>query len=242
MSVKVNLLPREYEEQVRRRRTIGYTVAGVLLWCGVLAVVQALKAADVDRAREERDLALAQTAQLQSELVALDSYRVLAERLETRSALLADAMAPEVSWATLLNDLSLTFPATSSLRTLTGTLDQPLPDAALVPPAPAPTPTPAPTPAPTPSPAPGVPPAIVPEEAIGTIVFEGYSIEGYAPGVETAIIRFGDVESFSDSFLTQAGTEELGDTPVTQFQGQVDVNANARTNRYAEGLPPEVPQ
>ncbi len=240
MSVKVNLLPREYEEQVRRRRTIGYTVAGVLLWCGVLAVVQALKAADVDRAREERDLALAQTAQLQSELVALDSYRVLAERLETRSALLADAMAPEVSWATLLNDLSLTFPTTSSLRSLTGTLDQPLPDAAPVPPAPAPTPAPTPPPAPAPVPAPA--PGPLTEEAIGTIVFEGYSIEGYAPGVETAIVRFDDVESFSDSFLTQAGTEEIGVTPVTQFQGQVDVNGSARTNRYAEGLPPEVPQ
>ncbi|CAN5583001.1 hypothetical protein BH23ACT7_BH23ACT7_10720 [soil metagenome] len=240
MSVKVNLLPREYEERIRTRRTIGYTVAGVLLWCGVLAVVLALKAADVDRAREERDLALAQTAQLQSELVALDSYRLLAGRLESRSALLTDAMAPEVSWATLLNDLSLTFPTTSSLRSLTGTLDQPLPDAAAVPPAPAPTPAPTPPPTPTPTPAPA--PGPLTEEAIGTIVFEGYSIEGYAPGVETAIVRFDDVESFSDSFLTQAGTEEIGDTPVTQFQGQVDVNGSARTNRYAEGLPPEVPQ
>ncbi|MBA2575168.1 MAG: hypothetical protein H0V05_00735 [Euzebyaceae bacterium] len=240
MSVKVNLLPREYEERIRTRRTVGYTVAGVLLWCGVLAVVLALKAADVDRAREERDLALAQTAQLQSELVALDSYRLLAGRLESRSALLTDAMAPEVSWATLLNDLSLTFPTTSSLRSLTGTLDQPLPDAAPVPPAPAPTP--APTPPPTPAPVPAPAPGPLTEEAIGTIVFAGYSIEGYAPGVETAIVRFDDVESFSDSFLTQAGTEEIGDTPVTQFQGQVDVNGSARTNRYAEGLPPEVPQ
>lgn len=215
MSVRVNLLPREYEERARGRRMVALVLLGVLVWIGLLAFVQLAKFEAVDEARRERDDAAAEVAMLQSELAQLDAFADIAARVDATNALLIAAMGGEVSWARILNDVALTFPATSSLRSLTGQLTT----------AAAPT-------APTDVFEPGA-------DDIGFAEFEGYSIERFAPGVESVLLRFGDVRAFYQTFLQEAAEEDIEEVEVTSFLGQVRLDSSALTNRYAEGLPQE---
>jgi hypothetical protein len=125
MSVKVNLLPPEIVARRHTRRVAAGTCAGVLAFIGVLGVVLSMKITQVEHARQDRDLAQAEVARLDARLAELQPYRELADALERDNALLAFAMEREISWAQILSDLSLTFPADSSLRTLTATVTEP---------------------------------------------------------------------------------------------------------------------
>jgi len=143
----------------------------------------------------------------------------LNDELIARNALLAAAMDTEVSFARTLNDLALSFPATASLRTLQLQLEQAGPAGAV---------------------APGAEPGAVNlGDAIGTLTFEGYSVERYAPGVESVLLEFGGARSFFNAYLTGAGREEIDETPVVNFSGTVQLDEQAYTQRYENGLPEE---
>lgn len=212
-TVKVNLLPREYEVQARERRVTGLTVVLVLVFVAVLGVVYFLKVGAVDQARAERDAEQAEVSRLTAELAQLEEFRELADRLQARNDLLAFAMANEISWAAMLNDLSLTFPASASLRTLTGQFDDPE------------------------EPGAG---EIDPGTRVAAMVFSGYSVERLAPGVEIVLIEFDKGRAFFNSFVTSSAVEEIGNAEVQGFDGSVQLDENAFTRRYEAGLPAEV--
>jgi Tfp pilus assembly protein PilN len=210
MTARVNLLPREIEQQARARRSASWAIGGVAAFAAVLGLLYLGKLSDVQSAREERDAAEADVATLQQELASLQEFAELDRQLAARNALLRDAMALEISWARVLNDLSLTFPPSSSLTNLsasaaTAEAGQPAnPD------------------------------------AVATLSFEGYSVERYAPGVERVLVKFDEVTTFFNSYLGTAGEQARGDTEVTTFSGTVQLNDESYTGRYADGLPPEV--
>lgn len=218
MSARVNLLPREIAERARVRRSASWTIAGVAAFAAVLGLLYLAKLGQINEAEDERDQAQAEVTQLQAELATLQEFAELDREVKARNQLLAAAMATEISWARTLNDLALTFPASSSLTEL---------DASMVGVA-------------------GVEGASVDENvsaaAIASLRFAGYSVERYAPGVERVLLKFSDVGMFFNSYLAQAATELRGDTLVTGFNGSLELSEDARTNRYAEGLPPEVGQ
>ena len=222
-TVKVNLLPREIEERAKERRRIGLTAAALLAFIAVLAVLYVLKLGDVADATTERDLAQAEVQRLERELAQLQEFAELAQSVDTREQVLVAAMAQEVDVAGLLNDLSLSFPGTSSLTDLALTvegLDAADPEA-------------------------GVPPTTAGVDEgprIGSITFQGYSIERYAPGVETLILQLETVPSFFAPYVTTAQDSERGGTLVTQFDGAVQIDDSAFTGRYAEGLPDGIPE
>lgn len=220
MSVRVNLLPREYEERAATRRAAGVAALLVLLLVAILAILQFLKLADIDRAVEERDAAQAEVNRLQAEVARLQEYASIAARLEAGNQILINLMEGEVSWARVLNDLALSFPSTASLTDLQAALLEE--QAAQL----------------------SAGDVFEDNEAedIGFLTFTGYSIERFAPGVEAVLIRLGDIQSFFQSYLAQAAVEEIGDVNVTGFTGEVRLDATARTGRYAEGLPPEGPR
>lgn len=227
-TARVNLLPREFAERARSRRVVGLTGGAVALYVVLLGVLYVQKMGDVNDAERERDAAQAQVTLLESELAQLQQFQVLADQLEQRETLLTQAMRREVSFARILNDLSLSFPGTSSLRNVSLSLTDEL------------TPTPgtagtATTPA---DPLDDADP-LVDGPTIATIVFDGYSIERFAPGVESVLLELDEVRSFFDSFVTAAQSEEIGETEVTGFNGSVDLDPSAYTRRYLEGLPPE---
>lgn len=219
--VRVNLLPPEIGQRQRERRAIVVTALVVLGYVAVLGLLYVLKLGAVDAAREERDVAQAEVGQLQGEVARLAPFAELDRRLTARNGLLASAMGSQISWARQLNDLSLAFPASASLLTLDGVM------AGTAEPAAAAT-------------AGGG--GVDLGDGVAKLTFSGYSVERYAPGVERVLVKLGDVPSYFNSYLSQAAESERGDTEVTTFDGAVQLDEDAYTGRYADGLPPEVEQ
>ncbi|HVM18786.1 MAG TPA: hypothetical protein VM307_02380 [Egibacteraceae bacterium] len=217
MTARVNLLPREIEERARTRRTAGWTVAGVAGYAALLLVLYLVKLGDVNAAREERDAEQARVDSLTAELATLEQYAQLDREVTARNNLLSATMATEISWARVLNDLALTFPPSSSMLTFTATT-QPAGDAGLT----------------------GQPAADPSSDSVADVNFTGYSVERFAPGVERVLVLFDEVETFYNAYLTEASEEERGDTEVTTFNGTFQLNDDAYTGRYEQGLPPEV--
>ena len=215
MSVKVNLLPRELEEIERGKRVTRLTIVGVLAFVVLLGGAYAYQYSEVRAAEADRDEASAEVAQLQTELESLAEFRELKDRYDARKDLLSTAMAPEISWARILNDFSLAFPSDASMLTLTAQAEEPE------------------------EPEPG---EVDPGFRIGQVVTTGYSIERFAPGVETVLVDFEGATGFFNSYLQTAASADIGDTEVTNFNGTIDLNEDAYTNRYEDGLPPEVEQ
>jgi hypothetical protein len=236
-TVRVNLLPPEVARRSAQRRAATVTAGVLVLYVLLLGLLYLVKLDQVNDARVERDAAQAEVTGLQARITALQPFRELRADVDARNELLAQAMAEEVSVARMLNELSLAFPSTSSLRAFAVALDAPVAAAGAGPV------TPPPAPAPTPQPAPGTPAA---EEAldqlIGTVTFEGYSVEAYAPGVEAVVVDIARVPSLVDPFVAAAQVEQIGDTDVTAFSGNADVDATAYTRRYEQGLPLEGPR
>lgn len=219
MSARVNLLPREIEQRARARRTASWTVAGVAVFAALLGLLYIAKLGDLNEAREERAAVEATVAERRATLASLEKFARLDREVTARSQLLAAAMATEISWARVLNDLALTFPPSSSLVTLDATAEGAV-EAGLAAEA-----------APNPN-----------SKSIAAVTFDGYSVEGVAPGVERVLLKFGDVQMFFNPYLSTAAEDERGQTRVTTFTGTLQMNEEARTGRYAQGLPPEVGQ
>ena len=219
MSARVNLLPREIEQRARARRTASWTIAGVAVFAALLGLIYVVKLGAVDDARDERDAVAEVVAERRATLATLEKYAKLDRDVAARNNLLSAAMATEISWARVLNDLALTFPPSSSLLTLDaaaeGAAEAGLTDDA----------------APNPN-----------SKSIAAVTFDGYSVEGVAPGVERVLLKFGDVRMFFNPYLSTAGEAERGQTLVTTFTGTLQLNEDARTGRYVEGLPAEVGQ
>ena len=215
MSAQVNLLPPELAQKKRAQRTTRLTIIGVAAWLAVLGGLFVVKDGQVQEAMADRDAAQAEVERLQTRVAELDEYRLIAAQLDARQALLTDAMSDEVSWARILNDMSLAFPADASMTTLTAGLTEPA------------------------EPQPG---GIKQIAALGDLVFDGYSVENLAPGVEGVLIEFEDARGFINTYLNASARTDKGDTEVTEFNGNVKLDEDARTGRYDEGLPTEVTQ
>lgn len=215
MSVRVNLLPRELDAVVRARRIARLSALGVVLVAAVLGGLYAMQVAAVNEAERERAEVETRIAQARQELAALGEFRELKDRHDARSELLSVAMAEEISWARILNDLSLAFPSDASLLTLTGAAEEPVELAEG---------------------------EVDTGPRIGRITTTGYSLEEYAPGVESLLLDFDTARGFFNSYLQTATTAEIGESEVTNFNGTIDLDEDAYTGRYANGLPPEVAQ
>lgn len=215
MSVRVNLLPREFEERSRQRRMVGVGILVVLAWVALLAFLLFAKLAAVEDAKQDRDAAQAVVNQLQAEVNSLSAFQELAAQLNAGNELLASAMANEVSWAQLLNDVALTVPTTASLTDLQANLLDLAPGEV------------------------GGADVFVESENgdVGVLSVQGYSIESFAPGVEAVLLRFGQVDNFFQQYLSVATADAIGDVGVTSFSADVRLGDTARTDRYVDGLP-----
>lgn len=217
MSARVNLLPREIEQRARARRTASYTVAAVAVFAALLGLIYLGKLGNLNDARSDRDAAQETVDERRAELASLEEFAQLDREVKARNALLSAAMATEISWARVLNDLALTFPPSSSMLTLEaaaeGAAEAGLTDGA----------------APNPN-----------SRSIGSLAYQGYSVEEFAPGVERVLLKFADVDMFFNPYLAEATEDEQTRPGTVTFLGSLQLNQNARTKRYADGLPPEV--
>lgn len=215
MSARVNLLPPELAIRRRLRRRAQLSVALLVLWVVALGGVYVLKLADVAEAEQAREDARGEVARLETELVSLDEYRVLSARIDARSELLSTAMADEISWARVLNDVSMTFPEDASMLTLAAAAN----------------------PREEGDPAEAT---IDNGSPVASVTFSGYSVDRLAPGIEGVVSDFEEAGGFVNSYLQMAQEAEIGTTDVTNFNGKLDLNDEALTHRYDNGLPDEV--
>ena len=214
MTRPFNLLPARYVERVAERRLAARTAAALTALLILLAVAGFSQSRQLRQAEERRDVEQARTDVLMARRGELLRFRQLADGIAARERLLTAAMGTEVSWATILASLALSFPADASLTSVN--LETKLPPF-------------------------GAPPMIQGDDrsVIGSSALKGYSVNTFTPGVERLLQVLVAVTGLSEPRL-QVGTRvEMGKQPVTTFDGSAFVDAGALTGRYSRGLPTE---
>lgn len=212
---RFSLLPARYAEQVAERRWARMVAVALVVLLGALAVSGLTQGRRLRQAEKNRDVELARNAALAARGRELVRYRQLADAVAGRERLLAAAMGTEVSWAAVLSSLAQSFPADSSLVSITAESKLPAFGALL------------------PSKAGNVKPVI------GQASLKGYSVERFTPGVERLLQMLATVTGLSEPRLQEGAVNEIGDRPVTNFDGKAFVDARALSGRYAQGLPAE---
>lgn len=224
-AAQVNLLPADVLSEQRRRRVGIVAVAVLLVYLAGLGTLYVLKLGDVSEARADRDAVERDVVQLRAEAESLQEYATLSTRLEVRETLLTSAMEDELSWARIFGELALAFSRQASLtevQAASANVDPADPAAAV-----AADDTVDPTAEPD------------PDDPVAEVIFTGYSVDRFAPGVEEVLSNFEDADGFLDSYLSLAADEERGNSMVTTFEGRVELDDAVYTHRFDDGLPEE---
>lgn len=212
---RFSLLPARYAEQVAERRWARLVAAGLVMVLGVLVLTGLSQGRALRQTEKKREVEQARNAALAAKAGKLLRFRQLAEAVAGRERLLAAAMGTEVSWAAVLTSLAQGFPADSSLTSISAESKLP---------------------------AFGTLPAMKAgneKSVIGTAALKGYSIEKFTPGVERLLQMLVTVRGLSEPRLQLGTVDEIGNRPVTSFDGNAFLDARALSGRYAEGLPAE---
>lgn len=212
MSVRVNLLPREtYARQAAARQRMLVGVAGVVL-LAVLAGAYVFQMNTLSNARDERDAAQAQLDELNAREARLAEFRDLEQRVDERQQLIATALANELSFAGILQDVATVMPADAALTEFDVTaVTDAGPDGEAV------------------------------REIVARISAGGETLRGHAPGLERLLIEFDKIAAFFDVYVTDSVLDEdEPEDDVAIFTVEVDVGQEARTQRYMDGVPEEL--
>lgn len=182
MSVKVNLLPGEVQQrgQANRQRGIAAAIVGlVVVLLGVLTFLQRGAISDAEARLASVD---SQNAALQAEIAALQPFADLEQRALAAAGTVEAALGDEVSFASVLQDLSLVFPPSAELTNLQVTVADGLA---------------------TPSPGGG-------RLIAGRVTAQGQVVSGLSPGVERLLIDFSRAASFDNTYITNSTIDENG--------------------------------
>jgi len=212
---RFSLLPVHYEQRVAERRWVRITGAALLVVLGLLVLAGLGQGRRLREVEKTRDVEQAANAALVARGGQLVRFRQLADAVAGRERQLTAAMGTEVSWATLLTSLGTSFPAGSSLTSIS--VESKLP-------------------------AFGALPAVKAGDGktmIGTAALNGYSVETFTPGVQRLLQMLVTVDGLSEPRLQSGVRSEIGIRPVTTFEGSAFIDARALSGRYAQGLPAE---
>jgi Tfp pilus assembly protein PilN len=212
---RFSLLPAHYAQRVAERRWVRITGAALVVVLGLLVLAGLGQGRRLRQAEKTRDVEQARNTALVARGGQLVRFRQLADAVAGRERLLTAAMGTEVSWATLLTSLGTSFPAGSSLTSIS--VESKLPVF-------------------------GALPAVKAgnEKAmIGSTALNGYSVETFTPGVQRLLQMLVTVKGLSEPRLQSGTRSEIGKRPVTTFEGSAFIDARALSGRYAQGLPAE---
>lgn len=241
IEVGVVLLPSRYADARRARRVTQVSIITGTLALSTIALASALIWRHTQELQVERDVLQARVDTLNAQQAALKEFQDQANKLNKVNNDLKAVMSSEVSWARMLNDLSMTVPPTTTLEGFSATI---IPEAAANV---ASTVDPSLVPSDSKSEDPNAEPK--PPVSIGDISIEGYSIEKYSPGVETVLARFDEVLSYSDVFLSSTSKTQTegviagqsastnGEVAKSEFSTAIKIGPAALTGRYRDGLP-----
>jgi hypothetical protein len=210
MSVRVNLLPHEAaerQEAIRQRQGVGVAAVALL---AVLGAVYLWQVTQVNNAEAERDQAREELQALEARETQLSDFAELEQRVEESNDMLSTALADEISFAGILQDVAAVTPTDTAYDEFTVTaVEAAGPDGEEV------------------------------RQVIARIVASGESLFGHAPGLERVMLELDKIGSFFDVYFTNSEIDE-DDPDVTFFDLEVDVGVQARTDRYEQGVPEEL--
>lgn len=118
----INLLPPEVAEQRGRRRRIGMALFGAIAYLALLGVGVLYWDSKVSTAREDVDAQLEVNQTLEREVVSLGDAGELRSLYQDKSDLVRTALATDVDWGILLNDLARLLPPRVWVETFSGTI------------------------------------------------------------------------------------------------------------------------
>lgn len=178
MSVRVNLLPEAAKVKARAgRQKTGLTIVGLLL-VAALGAAYWWAAGQVTKAEAELAAEETRTGELRAEVNALGDIQELQLRQQEAETLLVEALASEVSFADVLQDVASVIPSDTQLESLAVTLGESEPS----------------------DPSEG--------RTIGTFNATGKTLTAHAPGVERFLLELGKVVSFKDLYLNSSTLDD----------------------------------
>ena len=118
----INLLPPEVAEERSRRRRVGLVIVGIVAYLALLGVGVLYWNSKVNAAREDVTAQREANQLLEREVVALSDAGELQTAYQDRSDLVRTALATDVDWGILLNDLARLIPPRVWVETFTGTI------------------------------------------------------------------------------------------------------------------------
>jgi Tfp pilus assembly protein PilN len=121
----INLLPPEVAEERSRRRRVGLVVVGIIAYLALLGFGVLYWNSKVTAAREDVATQRDSNQLLEREVVALGDAGELQNEYQDRSDLVRTALATDVDWGILLNDLARLIPPRVWVETFSGTLVPP---------------------------------------------------------------------------------------------------------------------
>ena len=208
---QVNLLPPELRQRQVVRRTTSIVVAGGL---GVLALVGIFYFFQLQRLSDAEDELRAQqarNAELQTQIAELQPFADLQADLEAKQGLVRSLFLNEVSWSSVLLDVSRVIPDASYLTNMTGQVT------ALT----------------------GTPPGgAVPEtdsQLIGSISFQGVAKE--TETIATWLTRLEQVQGWVNAWVSSA-QQDAPFSRIYSFSSGLDLTLSAATERGQGGAAP----
>jgi len=211
---QVNLLPPEIRHrQAQRRTTTMIALAGV----GVLALLLLfyfLQLGRLSGAESDLEAQQAQNAQVQQQIDELQPFAQLEQQLADAQALVAQLYLNEVSWSSVLLDVSRVIPDESVLTNLSGSLTGTSTDATggAVPPVGA--------------------TGVVPGSLIGSLTFSGVALE--TETISQWLTRLEQVAGWVNAYATSL-TENGERSRIYTFSSGVDLSVDATTERGRGG-------
>lgn len=116
----INLLPPEVASQRRRQRRTILMVLAAIAYVAVLAVGVFAWNGRVDTARRDLDTQLSVNQTLERQVVALSESGNLRDEFNERAELVRTALATDIAWGIILNDLARLLPPRLWVETFSG--------------------------------------------------------------------------------------------------------------------------
>lgn len=202
---RVNLLPPEIRERARFRRVQMQLGAAVVASMAVVGVLAVSASHSVSSAQGEVDAATAQQLQVTRQITQYGGVTQVYAAAEQARAQLASAMADEVRYSQLLNDLSLSIPSNVWLTNLSYT--QTAPDAGK-----------------------GATPVPVELAPIGSATYQAVAFSH--DDVATMLEALSGLKTYSNAYFSNSTEALLGTRKTVQFSGTVQVTPGALSHRY----------
>jgi hypothetical protein len=211
MSVKVNLLPEGTRVRAKQDQQRLVAIGGFVLLVVALGAGYAYQVDRVSDAQLELAAANEVIALNQRELAALAPFEQLETSLALSDEALTTALSSEISLAGVLQDAALVTPADVALTSLEFVTTDPIPTAD----------------------------GQVIRPAVARLIVTGETTADHAPGLERMLVEYDKISSLFNAHLASTTVDEE-QPDVLIFTLEADLGENARTGRYATGLPEEL--